>query len=172
MLWFVLNEQPNVKDTMILSLKEGMIVTSRVTAMKVFGELLTTLTRPQDIKRQPLVDLVSEIKSGLVTLFGDSCAGSIRLKKWLERANNQSAEVFTRQSAISELRDFFPADIEMEEILFKRWNLNELDTKLRKGVSNWEHPENNKENSAPTRVARNVNPYQLSFSEQARRGEL
>ncbi|CBY09616.1 unnamed protein product [Oikopleura dioica] len=169
MLWYVLNEQPNTKDMTVISLREGMIMTSRVTAGKVFGKLLPMLVNSDETERQPLVNLVTEVKSGLVTLFGENCSGVIRLKKWLEKESMQSGDVFTRQMAIEELRDFFPTAVEMEEIIFKQCCLDDLDKNIRKGIANWNKA---KPEEAGPSSSLGPPPRQLSLKKLAEEGKL
>jgi len=75
---------------------------------------------------------------------------------------------------VEELRDFYPTSVEMEEIIFKQWCLDDLDRNIRKGISNW--TKSKSEEAGPSSnmgpPSRPVNPYQMSFSEQARRGAL
>ena len=79
MLRAVFGEPPSVKDCFIISLREGMIVTAKMTVNAIFVELLSALKEPEKLRKKDLESLVNKIRSGITTLFGENAAGACRL---------------------------------------------------------------------------------------------
>lgn len=181
MIWTVFEEQPKAKDTLVISLKEGLIATSKATANLVFGDLLNAIRKPETVQREPLTTLVTDVSRGLIALFGANSGGALRLKNWLEQASSQTDEVFTREIAIRELREFFPMQLEIDTTVYSLWALDEVDHLLQKGISNWSSrsvgvtPSTSRTSiaSSPTH-SRPANPYsaRMSYTERARMGQL
>lgn len=181
MLWTVFDEQPSAKDNLVITLREGLIMTSRVTTIKVFGELLSALKNPETVEREPLVKLVTDILKGIVSLFGANSGGALRLKTWLDRATSQTSDIFTREEAVKELREFFPLQMEVDRTIYGLWAMEDLDKSLQKGISNWqEKPAGVTPAASLSSIASSSshpgpsNPYaaRLSYSERARMGQL
>lgn len=181
MLWTVFYEQPKAKDTLVISLKEGLIATSKATANLVFGDLLNAIRKPEAVQRAPLTTLVTDVSRGLIALFGANSGGALRLKNWLDQAGSQTDDVFTREVAVRELREFFPMQLEVDATVYSLWALDEIDHLLKKGISNWSsRPEGVTPSTSRISIAsspthsRPSNPYsaRLSYTVRARMGQL
>jgi hypothetical protein len=132
-----------------LGRKDTTIATSKVIHTKIFDELLAVLRYPANGNKKSLTTLITEIRDGLVMMFGKNLAGIYRLNDWLKTAEKSSLVTFDRHAGIAKIRDFFPHDGEIDTHTYNAWGLQKADDAILKGIPDWtERQEPSQENDA------------------------
>ena len=80
-----------------------------------------------------MITLVKEIRTGLITLFEEN-TGIFRLTSWIEKAEKMPDKDFTKQTAISLIREFYPLSGEISKDIYEAWGLDKLDQLIVKGI--------------------------------------
>ncbi|CBY07279.1 unnamed protein product [Oikopleura dioica] len=136
-MWDIM-EEGDEADNIVISKKEGLIVQAKTTYNKVFHHLLDFIKNPRNkTTRQEIHTLVLDIRNGLQSLFQEN-TGIFRLNTWIEMSEKTSSEEFTKQTAISLIREFFPLSGEIAGAIYSAWELHKVDAEIVKGIPDWE----------------------------------
>jgi hypothetical protein len=82
--------------------------------------------------------MVREIHGDLVTLFGPTLTGTVRLQEWIKMAQGANEESLTKHKALSSLRRFYPFENEIHPQFYREWGLEKIDLGLKNDVGAWE----------------------------------
>ena len=131
-------DESDILDDIVITKKEGLVVQSKMTYTKVFETLLGIITNANDTTaRIDMIALVKEVRDGLIILFEEN-TGIFRLTSWIEKAEKMPNKDFTKQTAISLIREFYPLSGEIARDIYEAWGLDRLDQLIVKGIPDWE----------------------------------
>jgi hypothetical protein len=137
-----------------LGRKDTTIATAKITHQKIFDDLLAVLRYPANGNKNSLTNLITEIRDGLVMVFGKNLAGIYRLNDWLLTAQKSEPKNFNRHAGVAKIRDFFPHNGEIDAHTYQAWGLEKTDDAILKGIPDWtERPSTSKEQNTDERIS-------------------